>query len=643
RERCILCARCTRFSDEISGDPLIEFKDRGNATQVTTFPDEPFASYFSGNTVQICPVGALTATPYRFRARPWDLEAVESTCPHCSVGCRISVQSSRNQVLRFLGVDNDPTNQGWLCDKGRFGFEYLGSSERLATPLIRNDAGELEEASWAAALDLAAARLGELASAGPDAIAGLGGARSTNEEAYAFGKFLRTVAGTNNIDAQLGDGLNAALMAGITQRGTIDDLERARTVLVWAPDLKEELPVLYLRARRAATELGAKLIVVHPRKTGLDPVATHTVRYRPGAGTEMLRRLAEGSGDLAEVRKALDEGPVVAIVGRPGLGDDPRLAEAVLSFAAGLPGASLLPVTRRGNVYGAADMGLDPGLLPGRVANQTVGRDAAGIIDGLRDGDVKGLILLGADPVADFVDPGRAAAALEAASFTVAIDLFLNESAARADVVLPTLGFAETEGTVTNLEGRVQKVNRLLPGPGTARPAHEILEDLALRMGRSIGATSAEALAAEIAAEAPAYTGITWESLVWGAGRNGIVAPGPDGSQSLVHTPEDHAPPPVGRDLVLHSARVLYDSGTLTQAGPSLAKLAPAPAAYIHPEDAARFGITAGSMVRLVGSGGTAELPAVFDHSLVAGTVYVPLHLGASIGSGLEISMEAVS
>ncbi|MCB2224320.1 MAG: NADH-quinone oxidoreductase subunit NuoG [Actinobacteria bacterium] len=643
RERCILCARCTRFSDEISGDPLIEFKDRGNATQVNTFPDEPFASYFSGNTVQICPVGALTATPYRFRARPWDLEAVESTCPHCSVGCRISVQASRNEALRFLGVDNGPVNQGWLCDKGRFGFEFLNSGDRLDTPLVRDEDGDLVEASWAEALDRAAAGLSAAAAEGPGRLAGLGGARSTNEEAYAFGRFVRETLGSNHLDAQLGDGLDPRVLAGITPRAAIDDLERARTVLVWAPDLKEELPVLYLRVRRAATELGANLVVVHPRATGLDPVATHTLRYRPGAGTEMLRRLADGSGDLAAVRAALDEGPVVAIIGRPGLGDDPRLAEAVMAFAAGLPDAAVLPVTRRSNVYGAADMGLAPTLLPGRVANDAPGRDAAGILEGLASGDLGGLVLLGSDPATDYVEPQQAAAALDAAGFTVAIDLFLTPSAAKADVVLPALGFAETEGTVTNLEGRVQKVNRLLPGPGSARPAHEILEDLARRMGGSIGAASAEALAAEIAGTAPAYAGITWEALSWGAGREGIVAPGPEGSQPLAVAPEDHAPPPAARDLVLHQARVLYDRGTLTQAGPSLAKLAKEPAAYVHPEDATRFGIKAGAAVRLTGSGGSAELPVVLDPSLVAGTVYVPLHLGAALGAGLEISMEAVT
>ena len=659
RERCILCARCTRFSDEISGDPLIEFLDRGYGTQVNTFPDEPFASYFSGNTVQICPVGALTATPYRFRARPWDLEAVESTCPHCSVGCRISVQASQNQVLRFNGVDNDPTNQGWLCDKGRFGFEYLNSAERLRHPLVRGDDGELREAGWAEALDAAAARLREVIDGqGADAVAGLGGARGTNEEAYAFGKLLRSAIGTPHLDAQLDDGLEAAFLAGVADRASIDDLERARTVLVWGPDLKEELPVLYLRVRRAAAELGARLVVVHPRRSGLDPVAAHTIRYRPGEGPDVLRRLRDGDGDLAAIREALGDGPVVAIVGRTGLAEDARLPEAVAAFVRDLPDARVLPVVRRSNTYGALDMGVTPGLLPGRASVHdedaraalggvwdmvptAAGRDAAGIVEGLEQGMIGALVLFGSDPAADFPDPARAAAALDRAGFVMAVDLFLTESARRADVVFPALGFAEVEGTVTNLEGRVQKVNRLLPGPGQSRPAWEIFEELARRLGSPVGATAAEALAAEIAEVAPAYAGVTWDLLDWGAGRSGVVAP-LDAESVPSYLPADTGPAARGGDLVLHLARVLYDRGTIVAMGPSLAGLAAEPAAHLHPDDAGRLGISAGSTVRLSGSGGSAELPAIVDPSLAPGTVYLPFNLGASVGNGLEVSIEAV-
>jgi NADH-quinone oxidoreductase subunit G len=226
RERCILCARCTRFSEEISGDPLIEFKERGTYTQVNTFPDLPFSSYFSGNTVQICPVGALTATAYRFRARPWDLNAVESTCMHCTAGDKMTVQASQNEILRFLGVDSEHTNHGWLSDKCRFGFEYINSPDRLTTPLIRQGDGH-REATWTEALTLVADRLMAIRDReGPDAIGAIGGARGTNEDAYALSKFMRTVIGTNNVDAQLDDGLEPQFLAAVSGKGLIGDLER---------------------------------------------------------------------------------------------------------------------------------------------------------------------------------------------------------------------------------------------------------------------------------------------------------------------------------------------------------------------------------------------------------------------------------
>jgi len=655
RERCILCARCTRFADEVAGDPLIEFVSRGSSTQVLTFHGEPFSSYFSGNTVQICPVGALTATPYRFRARPWDLEAVESTCPHCAVGCRIAVQATANRVVRFLGVDNGPTNQGWLCDKGRFGFEYLSSPERLTTPLVRGKDGGLYPASWGEALEKAASGLRRVIDgSGADAVAGLGGARSTNEEAYAFGKFLRATVGTNHLDARLGDALGARFLTGLPHRAALSDLDAAGSILVWGPDLKEELPVLYLRVRRAATRRGVPLVVVHPRGNGLDRAAAHTLRYRPGEGAAMLARLSNGEGDAAAARVTLESGPLVAIVGRTGLGEDPGLAEAVAAFAEGFPGARVLPVARRGNLYGALDMGVAPDLLPGRapVADASArealeqrweglpggeGDDAAGIVDGLEEGRIRALVLLGCDPAADFPDPARAAAALEKADLVVAIDLFLTESSRRAHVVFPALAFAEVEGTVTNLEGRVQKVNRLVLGPGQARPANEILEDLAGRLGHSIGAGSAEALAAEIEAVAPAYAGVAWAALDWGAGREGVVLPTPAPHGLPLEAPVEEA-----GGMVLHLARVLYDRGTLMQQGPSLRRLAREAALHLHPEDAARLGVAAGGRVRLTGSSGAADLPAALDATLAPGTAYLPANLGASVGPGLRVSVEAV-
>ena len=365
RERCILCGLCTRFSDEVSGDPLIEFKDRGNDVQVITFPGEPYVSYFSGNTVQICPVGALTAKPYRFKARPWDLSSVESISFVDSVHSRTSVQASMGEIVRIYGVDIETTNQGWLSDKDRFIYEHVGSPERVTSPLIKGDDG-FTEATWEEALALIADRLAEYRG---EEVAALGGARGTNEDAYTFAKFLSTVLVTPHVDSQIGDGLAAEFAAGITPRATIADLDRAGSILLWGADLKEEVPVLYLRVRRAVTQLGAKLVVVHPRRTGLDDVADHKITYAVGSGSEVLSDLRNGRKKAVKgARAVLKDGPVVALVGRTGLAEGPLLAESVAAFALDLPDATVLPLIRRGNVFGAIDMGLAPGLLPGRAS-----------------------------------------------------------------------------------------------------------------------------------------------------------------------------------------------------------------------------------------------------------------------------------
>jgi NADH-quinone oxidoreductase subunit G len=295
RERCIQCARCTRFADEVAGDPLIQFVERGNQMQVLTFPDDPFNSYFSGNTVQLCPVGALLARPYRFRARPWDLDQTESTCTSCSVGCRVLVQSSQDRIVRKLGIDSEPVNHGWLCDKGRFDYEGFGSDERLGAPLVRK-ADELVEASWGEALAAATTGLKQvLDRSGPGAVAVLGGARLTNEDAYAWSKLARTVLGTDNVDAQLGDGLPADAVLGLP-RATIDETASAKAIVLLAPDLKEELPVLYLRLREAAVDKGVPLIELTPRATGLTRHAALSLAYRPGQAAALARAIAGDAG-----------------------------------------------------------------------------------------------------------------------------------------------------------------------------------------------------------------------------------------------------------------------------------------------------------------------------------------------------------
>ncbi|MHB8504759.1 MAG: molybdopterin-dependent oxidoreductase, partial [Acidimicrobiales bacterium] len=567
RERCIQCGRCVRFADEVAGDPLIDFYERGDMTEVAVFSGRhPFASYFSGNVVQICPVGALTATPYRFRARPWDLDQVESTCTSCSVGCRVAVQASGDQLVRKIGVDSDPVNWAWLCDKGRFDYEAVNSPERLAAPLVRKG-DELVEVSWGEALDAAAEGLQRAVRAGGGAsVAVIGGARLANEDAYAWGKLARAVLGTDNVDAQLGDGVPAELLAGL-RRATIDEAAAAPLLLTLGSDPKEELPVLYLRLRDAARQRGLQIVELSPTFTGLSRHAAVTALHRPGELAALVQAItadddptAEVAGVAAEViahvrghlERAWQEAPVprgrpadrpsiVVLAGRASLAESDAGVRAAISALAGLPGVAWLSGLRRGNVHGALDMGLAPGLLPGRVdleqgrswfesqwgVELTMGRGmgSAEILAAAARGRIGGLVLLGADPEADFPDALHAVKGLAGARFVVAVDTFLTASAGKADVVLPAATYAERRGTFTNLEGRVTHLGAIVTAPGVAWPDWTIATELAHRLGADLGWSDTEGIWDEIARVSPLHAGADRALLSGLAARDGIVVP----------------------------------------------------------------------------------------------------------------------
>ncbi|MFZ6005854.1 MAG: NADH-quinone oxidoreductase subunit NuoG [Actinomycetota bacterium] len=712
RERCILCDRCTRFASDVAGDTLIHFQDRGNQTQVNTFPDHPFASYFSGNTVQICPVGALTATPYRFKARPWDLEQVESTCTTCSVGCRTLVQSSRNEILRYQGVDIDPVNWGWLCDKGRFGFQSVNSADRLGAPLVRNGDG-LAPVAWGTALFKAAAAI---KGADPSRVAVIGGARLTNEDAYAWAKLAKGVIGTDNVDAQLGDGLPAEVVLGLP-RATIDETFAAGgTVLLIGPDLKEELPVLFLRLRHAVVNDGVTVVELAPRLTSVSPLAAATLLHRPGAEAEVVAALLAGSTDrevggiepdaVAAAAALLARGPVTVILGRASLGDSGAgAAAAAAAIHQAHPQVRFLLALRRANVHGALDMGLAPGVLPGRVGLEagadwfraggwpTVpaerGLDATGALQAAAAGKIDVLVLLGSDPLANFPDTGLATRAVAGARTVIVVEQFLTASAQQADVVLAAAGYAEVDGTTTNIEGRVSTVARKITPPGTARADWMIAAELARLLGTDLGIESVEQIWAEVEALAPSHAGITWERLHGNGGRDGVVAPLP---AEPVQEPADHgdgdpaaaedddatgehadpaaepqladepAPAKVARppllsysepadtaapafdaySLRLVATRKLYDLGTATQRSPSLAGLVVGTTVRINPYDFARLGIEAGDSVTLTASAGAIALEAHPDDGVPRGSAAVLVNQGPAIGALIDAS-EAVT
>jgi len=548
RERCIQCGRCTRFAAEIAGDPLIDFGERGASTQVITYPGEPFSSYFSGNTVQICPVGALTASAYRFRARPWDLQTVETSCTTCSVGCRGALQSTSNRIVRLLGVDSEPVNQGWLCDKGRYGYEWVHSADRVRAPMVRKY-GELVEVSWPEALDAASEGLrAALETGGPSSIAVLGGARGTNEDAYAWARFAKGVLGTDNVDAQLSDGLPAEVVLGLPA-ATIADIDRARAVVLVAPDLREELPVLHLRVRRAAVELGVPVIEIAPRASGLTRDVTAVLRHAPGEAGAMAEQFARalagdgtasGSGSIEKAVSALDgrDGDLVVILGRQSLAESPASVMQAAAALAALPNVKFLSALRRANVRGALDLGLTPGFLPGRVSLDTArshyldawgkvptqpGLDAAGVLDAAAAGTIDTVVLLGAELVDDFPDRIRMRAGLDGVKFMVAVGAFADDAAAKADVFLPTSVWGEKGGSTTNLEGRVLRQARLITPEGTTMDDWRVAQELAARFDVEFGFATVEDVQDEIARVAPAHAGVDAELIR--RARDGVVLP----------------------------------------------------------------------------------------------------------------------
>ena len=622
RERCILCDRCTRFADEVAGDALITFTSRGNDTQVLTFPDEPFSSYFSGNTVQICPVGALTAKPYRFKARPWDLEQTESTCTSCSVGCRTVVQSSRDELVRYQGVDIDPVNWGWLCDRGRYNFESINSPDRLTTPLVKNGA-EHVATSWSVALENAARMIRLSLAQNANSVAILGGARGTNEDAFAWA-MLADKLGINQRDAQLGDGLSPEIFN--LAQATIDETCAASTIILLSPDLKEELPVLYLRVRDAAQKRKARIVEFSSRDSGLSPYAWRTVGFEPGHQAQVVRETLTS----AEMKEQLGRGQVVVVVGRPNLAENEVFTLQALAEVFGVvPNAKVLPVLRRGNVRGAVAAGLTP---------QNNSGDAIDILNAAAAGKIECLVLLGSDPMSDVADAGLVQRALAQVKNLISIDTMINSSNRNADIVLPAAAYGEKNGTTTNLEGRVSNVAQKITPRGTSRPDWMIATELSIALGVDIGVSSLEDLNQKLVSSVSAFAPSADAKSTHG---DGVLM-----TREIPVTISGSQTKAVDRNAYnyrLIVSRTMYDTAQSTVASPSLVGIINDSAIYVHPLDLARIGVVEGTNVR-VGAEGTNVVIAIRAHNGVhRGTAWLPFnHTGVDVRPLLNIAGDVV-
>ncbi|HWC36019.1 MAG TPA: NADH-quinone oxidoreductase subunit G [Mycobacteriales bacterium] len=633
RERCVLCARCTRFSQQIAGDPFIELFERGALEQVAIYEDEPFASYFSGNTVQICPVGALTGAQYRFRARPFDLVSTPSVCEHCSSGCQQRTDWRRGKVLRRLAGEDAEVNQEWNCDKGRWAFAYQRAADRITTPLVRDADGYLVEASWTEAV----ARAAEGLSRHRGRTGVLTGGRLTVEDAYAYSKFARLALATNDIDFRARphsveeQQFLAARVAGRYLETTYGDLDAAPAVLLAGFEAEEESPIVFLRLRKAVKDNGLQVFGIAPlASAGLRKLSGRLLPTVPGGEATAL------GGLPSDVEEALGKPGAVILVGE-------RLAASAgaLSAAAALAertGARLAWIPRRAGDRGAVEAGCLPGLLPfGRPLDDADARQQVGAVWGGdipagpgRDGDAiiaaagagaLALVVAGVD-LDDLANPAAALLAIEASPFVVSLELRESAVTDRADVVFPVSAVAEKPGVFLDWEGRMRRFEATLESDGPI-PDLRVLHRLALAMGVDIVTPDAATVQAEIA-----------KLGSWSGGRPAAptVAAG-----SL--------PSAGGGQAVLATWRLLLDDGRLQDGVPELAGTRKASIAYVSSATASALGLADGSTVTLSADGGSMTLPLGVTE-MVDGVVWAPaystgshVHAALGVGAGAVVNV----
>jgi len=613
RERCVQCARCTRFADQIPGDPLIELLDRGPREQVGVAEGVPFDSYFAGNTVQICPVGALTGTSYRFRSRPFDLVSTPSVCEHCAAGCRQRTDSRRDEVTRRLAGNDPAVNEEWNCDKGRWAFTYATQPDRLISPLVRDDDGVLRPASWSEALAVAARGL----SAARGRAGVLPGGRLTVEDAYGYAKFSRIALGTNDIDMRArphSDEELRFLAERVAGRDgvTYTELQQAPAVLLAGFEPEDESPIVFLRLRKAGrTGRQQVFSVAAVASLGLTKLSGTLLPTVPGAEAAALTALADGSSDSA-VAQALRQPGAVIMVGE-------RLAEVpgALSAAARLAdetGASLAWIPRRAGERGAVEAGALPNLLPGgrligaaeitaEVAQvwgtgslpAAPGRSVSEILAAVHTRDIGALLIGGVDPD-DLPDPQAALAAIEAADFVVSLELRVSAVTDRADVVFPVAAVAEKPGSFVNWEGRPGSFTAALPVP-TVRTDLEVLAALADEMDVHLGLPDIQSVRREltILTQAPALSPAPTAT----AGREASAAGRP------LATVGDPGP----GNALLATWHNLLDAGRMQDGEPNLAGTARAAVARMSAATAAEAGTADGGKVTVATGRGTITVP----------------------------------
>jgi NADH-quinone oxidoreductase subunit G len=638
RERCIQCARCIRFQDEIAGDAVLAFDERGRNTQIVSLSDPGFDSVFSGNTSDICPVGALTTADFRFGARPWELDASASICTQCPVGCNTTLNTRREAksggdivIKRVMPRQNEEVNEIWLCDKGRFAYHYTESKERLTKVLIRKD-GKLARSSWETATKLAA----ENFLAAKKNFVVLASGCLANEDLFNLKSMADHFGGNAILYSDMGGG-ELTTLVGVSDGTNFADMGKGSTIVVVASDLYQEAPIWFLRVKQAA-QRGATLIVANPRETKLDRFATYVIRYAYGDEVKTIQDLSK-KGKISDSFVKADN--AIILYGSEGLGVDGSTTLATASAKllnetehTGRPNNGLIGVWQRANDQGAWEMGF---------------QSEADLEKALKG---KTVYIVGADPVGD--DP-RLAKALDSAKFVAVQDIMQTATTEIADVVLAAQAYTEREGTYTSGERRAQRFYPAVAVKGDTKPDFAITAQISRHMAFIQEGTLITALFEILAESIKAFEGLDYARLAevkpqWPVvGRGDMYYGGTtyENKQGLgVHltsaaqrgetvriprVQKEAAPHPKEKELLAVPVTKLYDRGTTVRSAQLLDQRVGEPSVMLHPEAAKRLGVEAGQMVKISFSGVSGEALVKIDDTISAGVVAVPRSMGLAI------------
>ncbi|HYF95454.1 MAG TPA: NADH-quinone oxidoreductase subunit NuoG [Symbiobacteriaceae bacterium] len=607
-ERCILCRRCVRFDNEVATEGNLIVEERAHFNTITTMEGERYDSYFSGNTIELCPVGALTSELYRFKARPWDLSKVGSVCTMCSVGCETKQEFRHGKLLRITAKDVDTVDNGWLCDRGRFNYQFVQNDDRLTQPMIRKD-GKLQPATWSEAIAAVAGEIkeqkGKTTAASRFGV--IGGGRLTNEEAYLLQKFARNVLGTNNVDHRVGDQIITSL---VSAPGKQSDLSDASAIIVLDTNPAETAPVMDLRIRRMVDRKKAKLAIigsVMPKYRGRHA----RVQVKPGQTAAVVEALAAAAAGKAPGASAADAETVKKLVELVTLGkkivivwggNDAATGKAILNLQAALKGKASVHVLIPGeqsNSRGAEAMGVLPNYLPGhKPTGEAAGLTTGQMLKAAAEGQIKLLFLFSANLLNTYPDRKLVEAAMEKAMI-VTSDIFLNETAAKSCVVLPAASIGEKAGTYTALDGTVQPVKVAKKAEGAAQSDGDMLVAIANAVGVKLAVSPAEVV----------------REITNAVGKLETLPGAPAG---LLPAAEPVAVP---EGLVLVPVARLYAGGSTAKFDEGFSQVQPKPAFFFNPADAKALGLSEGEQVELTANGAAIAAPVKLDKNVVAGTV----------------------